>query len=67
MARLQQLASPAVTTLGKAMLDPNTPAATRVRAADRILDHAAKAIEIETIEARLAVLEQAVEASKVTD
>ena len=32
---------------------------TRVRAADSVLDHAAKAIEIEDIEARVAALEEA--------
>jgi transposase-like protein len=64
IARLHQLASAAVTTLGKAMLDPNTPAATRVRAADRILDHTAKAIEIEDLEARLVALERAVEVTE---
>jgi len=48
-----------VATLGKVMVDPNTPASTKVRAADSILDHAAKAIEIEDIEARLTALEAA--------
>jgi hypothetical protein len=41
------------------MVDPNTPASTKVRAADSILDHAAKAIEIEDIEVRVAALETA--------
>lgn len=41
------------------MIDPNAPASVRVRAADSVLDHAAKAIEIEDIEARVAALEQA--------
>jgi hypothetical protein len=41
------------------MVDPNTPASTRVRAADSVLDHAAKAIEIEDIEVRVAALEEA--------
>ncbi len=40
-----------------------TPASVRVRAAD-IFSHAAKAIEIEDIEARLSELERATEASK---
>jgi hypothetical protein len=48
----------AVSTLGKVMLDPATPPATRVRAADSILEHTAKAIGIEDIEARLAAVEQ---------
>ena len=59
IARLHHLSSAAVSTLGKIMLDSATPPATRVRAADSILDHAAKAIEIEDIEARVAALETA--------
>jgi len=57
IARLHHLSSAAVSTLGKVMLDPATPPATRVRAADSILDHTTKAIEIEDIEARVAALE----------
>ena len=60
IARLHHLSSAAVTTLGKVMLDQATPPATKVRAADSILDHTAKAIEIEDIEARVAALEKAV-------
>jgi len=59
IARLHQLSSAAVTTLGKVMLEPGTPPATRVRAADSILDHTTKAIETEEIEARVAALEVA--------
>ena len=59
IARLQQMSAAAAATLGKVMVDPNTPPSTKVRAADSILDHAAKAIEIEDIEARLAALEAA--------
>jgi transposase-like protein len=59
IARLQQASSAAVSTLLKVMVDPNTPASTRVRAADSVLDHAAKAIEIEDIEVRVAALEEA--------
>ena len=58
-ARLQQMCAAAVSTLGKIMVDPNTPAASRVRAADSVLDHAAKAIELEDIEARVSELERA--------
>jgi hypothetical protein len=63
VARLQQASSAAVSTLLKVMVDPTTPAATKVRAADSILDHSAKAIEIEDIEARVSELERAAEAS----
>ena len=63
-ARLQQASGAAVSTLLKIMVDPNAPAATRVRAADRVLDHAKQAIVSEDIEVRLAALEQAAEAPK---
>lgn len=46
------------------MLDQATPPATRVRAADSILDHRTKAIEIEDIEARLAELERNTDEAK---
>jgi hypothetical protein len=46
------------------MLDSATPPGTRVRAADSILDHTTKAIEIEDIDARVRELEQATEANK---
>ena len=64
IARMHYLTSAAVSTLGKIMLDPKTPPATRVRAADSILDHTAKAVETEDIEGRVAELEQAAEQSK---
>jgi hypothetical protein len=59
ISRLQQASSAAVTTLLKIMVDPMAPHSTRVRAADSVLDHSAKAIEIEDIEARVAELERA--------
>src|SRR5215813_10746145 len=64
IARLQQASSAAVTTLLKVMVEPGTPPSTKVRAADSILNHSAKAIELEDIEARVAELERAAEASK---
>ena len=64
IARLQQASSAAVSTLLKVMVDPSAPASTKVRAADSIMSHAAKAIEIEDIEARLSELERAAEAQK---
>jgi hypothetical protein len=59
IARLQQGSAAAATTLLKVMLDAATPHSTRVRAAESVLTHAAKAIEIEDIEARVTALEQA--------
>ena len=64
VARLQQGTSAAATTLLKTMIDPGTPASVRVRAAEAIFSHAAKAIEIEDIEARVSELERAAELSK---
>ena len=66
IARLQQASSAAVSTLLKVMIDPNSPASTRVRAADSILDHAAKAIEIEDIEVRVSQLEAAAQKAMST-
>ena len=63
VARLQQGTSAAATTLLKTLVDPGTPASVKVRAAEAIFNHAAKAIEIEDIEARVAELERAAESS----
>ena len=59
IARLQQASGVAVSVLMKVLVDPATPASVKVRAVDSVLSHAAKAIEIEDIEARVAALEQA--------
>lgn len=64
IARLQQATGAAVSTLLKVMVDPGTPASVKVRAADSVLDHSAKAIELEDIEVRVAELERAAEASR---
>jgi hypothetical protein len=61
IARLHQMTGAAATTLGRVMADQKTPPATKVRAADSILNHTAKAIELEDIEARVSQLEQATE------
>jgi len=64
ISRLQQGSTAAATTLLKIMVDPNSPPSCRLRAADSVLSHAAKAIEIEDIEARLRELEAAAEANR---
>jgi hypothetical protein len=64
IARLQQASTAAATTLLKVMVDPATPASTRVRAAESVLTHAAKAIEIEDLDRRLSDLERATETAK---
>src|SRR5437867_6551055 len=67
LARLQQASGAAVSALLKVMVDKTTPAASRVRAADRVLDHAARGIEMEDLEARLTELERAVNPSTSED
>ena len=64
IARLQQASTAAATTLLKVMVDPATPPSTRVRAAESVLTHAAKAIEIEDLDARVSDLERATETTK---
>ena len=64
VARLQQGATAAATTLLKVMLDQGTPASVKVRAAECVMTHSSKAIEIEDIEARVSDLERAAEANK---
>jgi hypothetical protein len=64
IARLQQGASAAATTLLKTMIDPATPASVRVRASECVMNHANKGIELEDIEARLAALERTTEVSR---
>jgi hypothetical protein len=63
-SRLQQASGAAVSTILKIMLDKDAPVASRLRAAESVVDKAAKAIEIEEIEARVSELERAAEASK---
>ena len=63
-ARLQQASGAAVSTVLKVMVDPNAPASTKLRAAELVLTHGAKAIEIEDVEARVSELERAAEETK---
>jgi hypothetical protein len=58
LGRLQQAAGAAAATLLKVMLDATAPPASRVRAADCVLEHAANALDLEDIQVRLAKLEQ---------
>jgi len=63
---LQQASNAAVSSVLKIMVDQHTPASTRLWAADLVLTHGARAIEIEDIEARVAELERAAEAAKAS-
>ena len=64
LARLHQIASAAVSTIAKIMVDQGTPASVRLRAADSVLAHVQKGIELQDLEARMAQLERATEESK---
>ena len=64
VAKLQQGATAAATTLLKVMLDQTTPASVKVRAAECVMNHSSKAIEIEDVEFRVAELERAAESQK---
>ena len=64
VAKLQQGATAAATTLLKVMLDQRTPASVKVRAAECVMNHSSRAIEIEDVEFRVAELERAAESQK---
>jgi transposase-like protein len=63
-ARLQQAMGAAGTTVLKLMTDANVPAAVRLRAAECVLDHGLKSVEMDEIDARLKELEDAAETNK---
>jgi len=63
-ARLQQASGAAVSSILKIMVDPHAAASTKLRAAELVLTHGAKAIEIEDIDARVTELERANEEKK---
>jgi hypothetical protein len=67
IARLQQATTAAVTTLLKIMVDQGAPHGCKVRAADCVLNHATKALEIEDIAARVAELERQAQFSHRND
>lgn len=60
IARLQQNSVAAVTTILKIMVDAANPPSSRLRAADRVLQNALHALEIEDLEVRLQRLERQV-------
>jgi hypothetical protein len=62
VAKLQQGATAAATTLLKVILDQGTPASVKVRAAECVMKHSSKAIEIEDVEFRVGALARAAEA-----
>ena len=64
VARLQQGATAAATTLLKVMLDQGKPASIKVCAAECVMNHSSKHIEIEDVEFRVGELERAAEAQK---
>jgi transposase-like protein len=56
-ARLQQNSGAAVTTMLKIMVDPNSPASCRLRAAERVFEYGLHGME-EDFEARVSALER---------
>jgi hypothetical protein len=64
VARLQHASNAAVGTLLRVMTDREAPAASRVRAADVVLQAAFRNMEMEDIEARVSELERAAASSK---
>jgi hypothetical protein len=64
VARLQHASNAAVGTLLRVMTDREAPAASRVRAADVVLQAALRGMEMEDIEARVSELERVTEANK---
>jgi hypothetical protein len=64
VGRLQQLSAAGVTTLGRLMLDANSPAAVKARCAYCLVTLATKAFETDDIVPRIADLERAAEESK---
>jgi hypothetical protein len=63
VSRLQQASGAAASMVLKLMVDPNVPAAVRLRAAACALDRAAKAIEMDDIEVRISALERSADAA----
>ena len=66
IARLQHASNAAVGTLLRVMTDREAPAASRVRAADVVLQTALRGMETEDIEARVSELERAADATANT-
>jgi hypothetical protein len=64
VARLQYASGAAASVLLKVLADPATPASTKVRAAESVLAHTIKAMEVDDIDARVTELERAQEENK---
>jgi len=58
MARIHQASGAAAATLVRVMVEPATPAASRIRAATAILDNGARSLERDDFESRLRELER---------
>lgn len=63
-ARLQQATGAASTAILKLMVDPGVPPAVRLRAAECVMTHAMKSIELENVLIRIQALEQSAESRK---
>jgi hypothetical protein len=63
-ARFQQATGAAASIIMRLMVDPKVVDSVRLRAAEYVVNHSAKALEIEDIEVRVAELERASDAAK---
>ena len=66
IGRLQDAAGAATSTLLRIMMDANTPAATRLRAIEIILEQGAKAATINDLDDRVTKLERNAHSSEIT-
>jgi hypothetical protein len=60
LSRLRYASPAAVNTIFRVMADPKTPASSQLRAADSVLHHAARGIELEDLGARIGNIEKVV-------
>ena len=66
IGRLQDAAGAATTTLLKIMLDTNTPAATRLRAIEIVLEQGSRAAALDDLDDRVAKLERNAPSAEIT-
>jgi hypothetical protein len=67
VARMQQATGAAASVVLKLMIDPNVPAAVKLRAAECVFDRAFKGVELEDIEDRVSELERAAGLREIID
>jgi hypothetical protein len=60
VGRLQQSSSAAVTVLQRMMIDKETPAGSRVRAAEAVLQLSRRSVELDDLQARMDQIEKVI-------